>query len=74
MNPRNCGYCDSCARDDFDACTTFPKKRGLSDALSVDCIGLALVLESSAKRVESKEARRAMLAAANGLRIMSVCA
>ena len=36
--------------------------------LTVDCIGLALALESQAKRVESQTVQRAMLAAAAGLR------
>jgi hypothetical protein len=37
---------------------------------TVDCIGLALDLEVQAKRVESQTIERAMLAAANGLRII----
>jgi hypothetical protein len=37
---------------------------------TVDCIGLALDLEAQAKRVESQTVERAMLAAANGLRII----
>jgi hypothetical protein len=37
---------------------------------TVDCIGLALDLEVQAKRVESQTVERAMLAAANGLRII----
>lgn len=36
----------------------------------VDWLGLALDLEQQAKRVESQTLERAMLAAANGLRIM----
>lgn len=42
----------------------------MSDTYGVDCIGLALDLEKCAKVSESKTARRAMLAAANGLRII----
>lgn len=37
---------------------------------TVDYIGLALELDTQAKRVESNTARRAMEAAANGLRLM----
>jgi len=37
---------------------------------TVDCIGLALDLEVQAKRVKSQTVERAMLAAANGLRII----
>ena len=37
---------------------------------TVDCIGLALDLEAQVKRVESQTVERAMLAAANGLRII----
>jgi hypothetical protein len=38
--------------------------------LTVDCIGLALDLETQSKRVESQTVERAMIAAANGLRII----
>jgi hypothetical protein len=38
---------------------------------SVDWLGLALDLEQQAKRVESQTAQRAMLAGANGLRLMA---
>lgn len=41
------------------------------EPLTVDCIGLALDLEAQAKRVESQTVERAMLAAANGLRIIA---
>lgn len=37
----------------------------------VDCIGLALELEARAKLVESQTTERAMLAAANGLRLLA---
>ena len=37
---------------------------------NVDWVGLALDLEEQAKRVESQTAQRAMLAGANGLRLM----
>jgi len=43
----------------------------LLQPMMVDCIGLALDLESQAKRVESQTVERAMLAAANGLRIIA---
>lgn len=38
---------------------------------SVDCIGLALDLETQARRVESQTTERAMMAAAHGLRLLS---
>lgn len=38
---------------------------------NVDCLGLALDLETASKKVQSQTALRAMEAAANGLRIIS---
>jgi len=38
--------------------------------MTVDCIGFALDLETQSKRVESQTVERAMIAAANGLRII----
>ncbi len=47
--------------------TPQPKRKWVG---TVDCIGLALDLEAQAKRVESQTVERAILAAANGLRII----
>jgi hypothetical protein len=47
-----------------------PAAQPAPSSLSVDWMGLALDLEGQAKRIESQTVERAMLAAANGLRLM----
>ena len=66
--------CDECGFDNSEVLTGkkwhATKPAAQRQPLTVDCIGLALDLETQSKRVESQTVERAMIAAANGLRII----
>lgn len=63
-----CDVCDSPVPNVLNIFTAPAAEKHASAA--VDCLGLALDLESEAKKVSSQTAERAMRAAANGLRII----
>ena len=54
-------------RENYDRAA---KESTQAGPVSVDCIGLALDLESRAEKVDSQTTERAMRAAANGLRLL----